>query len=330
MTKTKGIRSRIPQAWLDRLILVVKVVIATGLIIFLFASGRLNFAVILNAYKYPYYLFSGALCCTLAMATPIFRWWILVRVQKLPLGAFDALRLTMIGYFFNIFIPGGAGGDVVRAAYTVRNCPGRRAQALTIAFVDRGLGLHALLLLGVSIILIQPTLFVNYLDLKPWLLLIVGMLVIGTIAPLLLVCERTNGFMMRLCGRIIGGADAWHEAIKLYRKQPIMLSIAYLFSVGSAIFNVLAIHFMMLAVGSMPTVSESIAVAPLVILANTLPVTPGGIGIAEGASAGLYALVGQAGGANGMLLARFFIILHALMGFPFFFLNKQQPVQKQP
>ncbi|MBE9573239.1 MAG: hypothetical protein IMF11_21635, partial [Proteobacteria bacterium] len=91
----------------------------------------------------------------------------------------------------------------------------------------------------------------------------------------------------------------------------------------SAIFNVLAIHFMMLAVGSMPTVSESIAVAPLVILANTLPVTPGGIGIAEGASAGLYALVGQAGGANGMLLTRFFIVVHALLGLPFFLLSRQ-------
>ena len=129
---------------------------------------------------------------------------------------------------------------------------------------------------------------------------------------------------MGMFGRIIGGTDAWHEAMKLYREQRGMLSIAYLFSVGSAIFNVLAIHFMMLAVGSNPTIVESIAVTPLVILANTLPVTPGGIGIAEGASAGLYALVGQAGGANGMLLTRFFIILHALMGFPFFLVNKRK------
>ena len=80
----------------------------------------------------------------------------------------------------------------------------------------------------------------------------------------------------------------------------------------------------MLAVGSNPTIVESIAVAPLVILANTLPFTPGGIGVAEGASAGLYALVGQAGGANGMLLTRFFIIIHALPGFPFFLWNKRR------
>lgn len=322
--KLDSIQRKIPRERSDRVVLVLKILIATGLIIFLFTSGRLDPVVIMGAYKHPYYLFSGALCCTLAMLTPIFRWWILTRIQKLPLGAFDALRLTMIGYFFNIFIPSGSGGDVVRAAYAVRDCPERKAQALTIAFVDRGLGLHALLLLGVSLIFFQPSLFYNHPDLKPWLLLIAGMLTIGTIAPLLLVWERTNGLLMRLCGRVVGGADAWHDAMKLYRQQPAMISLAYFFSIGSAIFNVLAIHFMMLAVGSTPTIFESLVIAPLVILANTLPFTPGGIGVAEGASAGLYALVGRAGGANGMLLTRLFIVLHALLGFPFFVLNKRK------
>lgn len=110
-------------------------------------------------------------------------------------GAFDALRLNMIGYFFNTFIPRGAGGDVVRAAYAVRDCQERRTQALTIAFVDRGLGLHALLLMGVSLIFIQPALSINHAALNPWILLITAMLIVGTIVPLCLIWERTNGFI---------------------------------------------------------------------------------------------------------------------------------------
>lgn len=322
-----------PRKWWNRILFVLKVFAATGLILLLFASGRLDFRVILNSYKYSKYIFAGALCCTMAIVTPIFRWWILTRVQKLPLGGFDALRLTMIGYFFNVFVPSGSGGDIVRAAYTVHDCPERRPQALTVAFVDRGLGLHALLLLGTSIILVQPTLFSNNPNLKPWLVLIAGMFIIGTLAPLLLVWERTNGFLLRVCGRIIGGADAWHDAIKLYRKQPRMLCIAYFFSISSALFNVLAIHLMMLAVGSSPSIFESLAIGPLIVLANTLPLTPGGVGVAEGASAGLYAMVGLAGGANGMLLLRCFIVFHALLGLPFFLLNrrhqKSQSVQSK-
>lgn len=274
--------TRVKQASWNRFIFALKILIATGLIASLFIFGKLNFEVILYSYKHPVYLFLGVLFCFLAMITPIFRWWILSRVQKLPMGVFAALRLTMIGYFFNLFIPGGSGGDVVRAAYTVRDCSERRAQALTIAFVDRGLGLHALLLLSVSIFFIQPMLLNNHTALKQWMLFIAGMLFVGTIAPLFLIWEQTNALMMRLFGRIIGGADAWHEAMTLYRGQPGMICIAYFFSICSAFFNVFAIHLMMLAVGSTPTTIESLIVVPLVILANTLPFSPGGIGIAEG------------------------------------------------
>ena len=317
-------KTKANQTWTNRFIFFLKVLLGAGLILLLFLSGRLDFSGVINAYKYPVFLVAGALCCTFAIITPIFRWWILALIQKLPLGAFDALRLTMIGYFFNIFIPSGSGGDVVRAAYVLRDCPERRAQALTIAFVDRGLGLHALFLLGSSLIFIQPTLFINFPYLKPWLLFLGGMLIIGTVLPLMLVCTRTNVFILRICGRIIGGMDAWQEAMMLYRQQPGMLSFAYLLSIGSAVFNVLTIHFMMLAIGSTPSVFESLFVAPLVILANTLPFTPGGVGVAEGASAGLYALVYQGGGANGMLLTRLFIVFHAFLGLAFFLQSKNQ------
>ena len=101
-----------------------------------------------------------------------------------------------------------------------------------------------------------------------------------------------------------------------------MVGIAYIFSLLSALFNVLAIHFMMLAVGSNPTVMDSLFIAPFVILANTLPFTPGGVGVAEGASSWFYEAIGVVGGANGMLLTRVFIVLFALFGLPFFLMNR--------
>lgn len=135
----------------------------------------------------------------------------------------------------------------------------------------------------------------------------------------LMVWKRTNALLLRLCGRLIGGADAWHEAMKLYRQQPGMQSIACFFSVGSAIFNIFAIHFMMLAVGSSTKIFESLILGPLLILANTLPFAPGWIGVAERSSAMLYPLVRQAGGVNGMPLTRVIIVFHALLGLHFSF-----------
>ena len=318
----KGMLKLLSRVWWDRLLLILKILISTGLIVFLYNSGHLDIRDILDSYKNTGFLYAGVLCCTLALVTPIFRWWLLIRVQKLPLRGFDALRLTMIGYFFNIFIPSGSGGDVVRAAYAIRDCPERRAQALTIAFVDRGFGLHALLLLSVTVFFSQPDIFATHPSIQSYVLIIFGILLLGTIASFLIVWDRTNSFILRFLGRIIGGSDAWREAMMLYRQFPGMVAIAYLFSLGSAVFNVLAIHFMMLAVGAYPSIIESLLIVPLIIIVNTLPLTPGGIGLAEGASAGLYALVGVTGGANGMLLTRFFIILHALLGLPFFLANQ--------
>jgi uncharacterized protein (TIRG00374 family) len=156
------------------------------------------------------------------------------------------------------------------------------------------------------------------------LMLLAGLLIIGTVFSLLMISEHTNGPLIRICGRFIGGPEAWNDAMRCYREQSKKLFVAYFLSVASVIFSVLLIHYMVLAVGSNPRVTESLIIGPLVILANTLPISPGGLGVAEGASAGLYSLVGQAGGANGMLLTRFFIVLFALLGLPFYVFSKKK------
>ena len=304
-----------------KFISVIKLLIGFGLIVFFFASGLLDFCVIFRSLAHIQFLIWGAFCCTLAIFTTVLRWWILVCVQKLPLSGFDAIRLTMIGYFFNIFIPGGAGGDIIRAAYIVKDCPERRAQALTVAFVDRGLGLHALLFMGLLISVISPGIFSGYPGAHTWIVILIGLFVIGTLSPFIMISKHTSGPAIRFFGRFIGGSEAWHDAINCYRGQPIKISYAYLLSFANVVLNVLLLHFMMLAVGANPKLIETLAFGPLVILANTLPITPGGIGVAEGVSAGLYSLIGQSDGANGMLLARFFIILGALPGLPFFLMK---------
>ena len=43
------------------------------------------------------------------------RWYLLVRAQELPFTLVGALRLGAVGYFFNTFLPGSVGGDLVKA-----------------------------------------------------------------------------------------------------------------------------------------------------------------------------------------------------------------------
>ena len=311
-----------PRQRRNRIFTLLKIAIGMGLIILLIISGRLNLGVIFVVYRHPAYLIAGILCCIGAFLLPIYRWWILARIQKLPIDGFDALRLTMIGYFFNTFIPGSSGGDIIRAAYTIKSCSEKKPHVVTVAFADRALGLHALLIISAAALLLQPALFSHVPGIQRWTGMITGLIIAGIVLPFWFSRKGADSAVIRLCGKMVGGAEAWHNSLQLYRQQPGMVCLAYLCSVANVMLSMFLIHFMMLASGANPDVLESLVVAPLVILVNSLPITPGGLGIAEAASASLYNLVGQAGGANGMMLARLIIIMFSLMGLPFFLLSR--------
>ncbi len=71
----------------------------------------------------------------------VVRWQILLRVQGVGIGWCRLGALTLIGLFFNIFMPGGTGGDVVKSFYLLREAPGKKAEALLSVMMDRLIGL---------------------------------------------------------------------------------------------------------------------------------------------------------------------------------------------
>jgi uncharacterized membrane protein YbhN (UPF0104 family) len=76
------------------------------------------------------------------------RWRLLIRAQGGEAPFAGLVRAYFVGIFFNNLLPSTIGGDTVRVVHTARSGVGR-AQALAIIFVDRFLGLLALLLFAV-------------------------------------------------------------------------------------------------------------------------------------------------------------------------------------
>src|SRR6185369_3185737 len=48
------------------------------------------------------------------------RWYVLVRAQELPLTLGGTVRLGLVGYFFNSFLPSSVGGDLVKVVAVAR------------------------------------------------------------------------------------------------------------------------------------------------------------------------------------------------------------------
>jgi hypothetical protein len=78
-----------------------------------------------------------------AVLITFLRWYLLVRAVALPFRVLDALRLGFIGYFFNTFLPGSVGGDVLKAAFLARE-QDRRTTSVATALMDRAIALWAL------------------------------------------------------------------------------------------------------------------------------------------------------------------------------------------
>jgi glycosyltransferase 2 family protein len=89
-----------------------------------------------------------ALACLCFGASAMFgaiRWWFLLRVQNIVLPLRVVATLTLVGQFFNSFMFGAVGGDVVKALYLYRYAPGRKTHATLSVLIDRALGLFILL-----------------------------------------------------------------------------------------------------------------------------------------------------------------------------------------
>ena len=75
------------------------------------------------------------------------RWWLLLRTQSVFISFWAAVRLYFLGWFYNNFMPGSIGGDLVRAWYVTRHTDKRFEAALSV-FVDRAIGLLSTLLIA--------------------------------------------------------------------------------------------------------------------------------------------------------------------------------------
>ncbi len=78
-----------------------------------------------------------------------FRWWLLLRAQSVSIGFKTAVMLGFLGWFYNNFMPGSVGGDLIRAWYVTKHTE-KRTEAVISVFVDRVIvGLAGTLLIAV-------------------------------------------------------------------------------------------------------------------------------------------------------------------------------------
>lgn len=192
-------------------------------------------------------LAAATLLCASAVMLTMIRWWYLVRALELPLSFRGALRIGFLGYLFNLAPMGIVGGDLLKAVMLSREYKAARMKAFATVAVDRLIGLYmvfvvaaaAILLTGFWRLEIPEIAFVRNFT---FIVTAVG----GVLLAALLAPGFTDGRGTRALSRLpkVGhGIESLIEAMRMYRRKPLVLVNAAIMSVGVHCLFALGVYF---------------------------------------------------------------------------------------
>ncbi len=225
---------------------------------------------------------------TLICAT---RWWRLLGVAGCGTPYLSALRLTYVGLFFNLVVPGLTGGDLMRGVLAVREHPDQRADALMSVVVDRLIGVLTLIAMAAVVIFATGE---RLAELRlPVSLVLLG-IVTGLVAflnPTVRRLTRFDAIVARLPqAERLQKLDA---AAKVYARHPLQIGLAVGLSVVNHLANTAAAHGVALAFGSDITFLEMLSVASVANTLSSVPLAPGGWGVGEAIFGTLFKMLGR-------------------------------------
>jgi glycosyltransferase 2 family protein len=284
------------------LVLLAKIAVATGLIVWLVRSGRLDFDVFK---RITWDARTIGLAAAGLAAVFLGQWFLAVRIWLLLWHGRIKMRLsrvfgvTLVGSLFSVVLPGLVGGDIVRAVYFCGDAAGHRAVAVGTVVLDRVIGLYSLFLAGAIawvVIILSPTMA------KP---------------PAILLLSPVIAIVMTL-GFWVAGYTRWQDWPGLrwvWRRLPNSIRNMVTVLQGSVGYSRLMLDAVVLSVlnhalvigtfvigalllgDSLPWPTH-FALSPLAMVMNMVAVTPGGIGLTEGAFSLLYESAGSSNGAS--------------------------------
>jgi len=95
----------------------------------------------------PLLLWLAVLVLPITFLFTSYRWHELLKALDIHIGIGRAFVLNMVGCFYNSFMPGSTGGDLLKAYYASKQTP-HRMRAVISVIVDRAVGLLALIFIG--------------------------------------------------------------------------------------------------------------------------------------------------------------------------------------
>jgi uncharacterized membrane protein YbhN (UPF0104 family) len=184
-------------------------------------------------------------------------------------------------------MPGGTGGDLVKAWYIARRTH-QKAEAVTVVFLDRLIGMVSLAVLGAAAVLAT----LGDERVRAARIILAAFLGLAAAGGWIFYSRRLrrlvrlDRWLARLpVGHVVARVD---QALFIYRhhKGTVALSVVYSWAAQAA--SVFAIYFLATGLGSAGRLVQFFVNVPIIFIGWSLIPVPGGFGVAEGLAQQLF------------------------------------------
>lgn len=265
----------------------VKICLVIGIFYWLQAHGHFDLKNVADALT-PSTTLSIFVCLGFAYFVSSERLRILLKIFSIQISRSHSFQFYLVGFFFNFFLPGGVGGDFMKAYYIYRHQDTNKKMVPIAVLADRLLGLFTIFFIA------SVAVVVDYVHVKedPVLLRLAQFCILVTILSLLsalvlfLVDTRkivdwarkyTPVFKSNIVSTI---STAIHETFS----SPKLVLQSFAFSMAAQISYMTGVTIAGHALGfSHIPIQGYFLIGSLGFLISAVPLTPAGIGIAQAA-----------------------------------------------
>lgn len=306
----------------SRALLVLQASVSIILLVWLFSRpdfrGDLS-AVLLSAD--PGWLAAGFLLAGFVQILCLMRWRIFLKMAGVDIGLREAAGIFFAGLFFNLLLPGGAGGDVVKIGLLAARRHDVARSALSVV-MDRLAGSVSMILLGSALMawklpwLTTSPVVAGLVHIMALYLLGLGVLIV------LSVVLSSRGIVSLLPPRWPGRAKlvelsgVYFQCAVKWRRTASALGI----SVVMLACYFMTYYFAARACGTDPGMGRFLALMPTVDILSGLPISLGGVGVREGVFVLLLGSLASVPSATAVSISLAGYLMSALWGIPGAFL----------
>jgi glycosyltransferase 2 family protein len=215
-----------------------------------------------------------------------FRWRLVLARLGQTIGMADALRITLVGLFFNQVLPSSVGGDAVRM-WQARHVGLEVRHAVNGVLIDRVIGLSAVFLMTAASL---PRLFAIVGDERlRWAFVLVAAIGVTGIAALA-VFDRLGGWMdkWRATRALADIARDYRRVLSSFRTVIAVFAISVFIQASFAMAAYILARSLNLGVSAL----DCLVLVPPVVLVMAVPVSIAGWGLREGAMIIAFGFVG--------------------------------------